>query len=123
MAHRRRDVLMRAASGDWTAVATDDKTPTAVYRAARALVALGLAEMRTASKVVARAECRGDHCEAEAVTRYCIRHDISGGRTLIRLTALGRAVVAFFRRALEAGKAIRWQRFLDAVEAGRVSLA
>lgn len=39
---------------------------------------------------------------------------------MIRLTALDRAIVAFFRRALEAGRAVRWRRFLRAVEARRI---
>lgn len=121
LASRRRELLARGASGDWIAIADHDRTPTAVYRAARALVALGLAEVATASKVIAPAECAGRRREAARVAVYCGQQGISGGRVLIRLTKLGAAIVRFFRRALEAGRAIRWQRFITAVEAGRVS--
>lgn len=124
--NRRRELLSRAASGDWVAVTSTDFSTAAndaLSRAARALVALGLAEIRTAASVIFRAESAGRRREAARVALYCGQRGISGGRVLIRLTALGLAIVRFYRRALEAGRAIRWQRFFDAVEAGRVSLA
>lgn len=126
MGNRRRDLLSRASSGDWVAVTLPDQsasTNDALSRAARALVSLGLAETAPAATAIARAECRGDHAEARRVEWYCIRNDIGGGRSLIRLTKLGRAIVRFFRRALEAGRAIRWERFFAAVERGQVVIA
>lgn len=125
LASRRRELLSRAGSGDWVAVTFPDQSAAAseaLSRAARALVALGLAEVRTASSVIFRAESAGRRREAARVALYCGQQGISGGRVLIRLTALGLAIVRFFKRALEAGRAIRWSRFIRAVESGRISV-
>lgn len=104
-------------------IPTSPTPPTLPSRAPHALAALGLAEVATASKVIARADCAGRRREAARVALNCGQQGISGGRVLIRLTALGRAIVQFYCRALEAGKAIRWERFIRAVEGGQVAIA
>lgn len=115
----RKDLLRRAAGGDWVLVTDPSLTAPEKFCqriAAHGLEALGLVELLTVVRVRQERRAAGDF------KGFCAWHAHDGRLLCARMTPLGKTVTRFFARHFDAGRQVRWSEFFAAVESGRVRL-